>query len=215
VKRIDLHTHSYASKDGGLSSVHYRNMLASGQLDMVAVTDHNRIDAAVQLHNELGDVIIIGEEISTRDGDVIGLYLKAAVPAGLPAAETAALIHQQGGLVYIPHPFDQLRSSTGRGFLSQLQGKIDIIEIFNGRMIRHDQNKAAQHWATVHHIPGAASSDAHGWNGWGSTCTIIDDAPTAALPGLLLHATFQQRRPTVRAKLYPNYHRLRHWLGRG
>src|SRR5262245_43185713 len=108
--KIDLHTHSIASPDRSLSAKNYQKMLASGKLDYVAVTDHNVIDFARILHDQLGEQIIVGEEIATSEGEIIGLYLTSVVPSGLSAAETVRAIKDQDGLVYIPHPFETLRN---------------------------------------------------------------------------------------------------------
>jgi predicted metal-dependent phosphoesterase TrpH len=107
--RVDLHTHSLASPDGALRAADYTVMLASGRLNYIAVTDHNRIDFALQLQAQLGPQIIVGEEITTTDGEIIGLYLHEVVPAGLSTLEAVQRIRQQGGLVYVPHPFETVR----------------------------------------------------------------------------------------------------------
>lgn len=213
---IDLHTHSYASPDGGLTPDDYRRMLEHGPLQTVAVTDHNTIAAAQTLQAALGGRIIIGEEISTQEGDIIGLYLREAVPAGLPAADAARMIKAQGGLVYVPHPFDRLRASLGGRLLAALEGMIDIAETYNGRMLTRGSNLRAAQWAALHRIPGAASSDAHGWHGWGRTYTVLRQAPTAGtLPGLLAAGTCTVARPLVRAMMYPKYNRARKYFVRG
>src|SRR5882757_5862760 len=97
--KIDLHTHSVASPDGSLTAVHYQRAL--GRLDVIAVTDHNRIDFAQKLQTELGERIIVGEEITTLEGEIVGLYLQTLIPAGLSVVETVRQIHAQGALVYI------------------------------------------------------------------------------------------------------------------
>jgi hypothetical protein len=191
-------------------------MLEHGPLQTVAVTDHNSIAAAEALHAELGDRIIIGEEISTREGDIIGLYLHESIPAGLPAVEAARQIKAQGGLVYIPHPFDRLRASVGARLLKQTGDMVDIIETYNGRMLAPRSNRAAAAWAAVQRSAGAASSDAHGVRGWGRTYTLISKTPTAAtLPALLATATYVVAPPTLHAVLYPKRNRLAKRFGRG
>src|SRR3954467_12292615 len=107
--KVDLHTHSIASPDGSLGLEDYRRALAEKRLDYIAITDHNRIDFAAQIRATLGEQIIIGEEITAVEGEVIGLFLREAVPAGLPLAETIQRITDQGGVVYIPHPFETVR----------------------------------------------------------------------------------------------------------
>ncbi|HVU59552.1 MAG TPA: PHP-associated domain-containing protein [Candidatus Saccharimonadales bacterium] len=213
--KIDLHTHSTASPDGGLSAGDYRQMLAAGRLDVIAVTDHNTITGAQLLQAELGIQIIVGEEISTTTGDLIGLYLTEAIPAGLEAAEAARRIKAQHGLVYVPHPFEQVRKGIGSQ-LEALAAHVDIIEIHNGRSLSPRGNALAKRWATAQQLPGAASSDAHGMHGWGRTYTMVAAVPTAAtLPALLARATYVTARSSLRGALYPKANKLRKRLGHG
>jgi predicted metal-dependent phosphoesterase TrpH len=210
--KIDLHTHSHASPDGALKTDHYRKMLESGDLDYIAVTDHNTITAATQLQKELGDHIIVGEEITTTAGEIIGLYLKKVIPAHLSLSQTVSLIHDQRGLVYIPHPFETVRQGVTLTDLQTIAAKVDIIETHNGRSL---QNRSSQtiEWATAHKVPGAASSDAHGWHGWGKTYSLIKQPPTdITLPELLRTSEHQLGSPGVRGRLYPKANRLRRRL---
>ena len=103
---------------------------------MVCITDHNVTAAAVAAaERDLGLRIIVGEEVRTGVGDVIGLFLTERIPYVLPLAEVVGRIRAQGGLVYAPHPFDQVRSSLGR-VLPGLCGRarLDIIEVFNAKI---------------------------------------------------------------------------------
>ena len=210
--RADFHTHSVASPDGGLSDAHYERMLATGKLDFIAVTDHNTIDKAVELHATHGDKIIIGEEITTSDGEIIGLFLKKVVPAGLTATETVTKIKEQGGVVYIPHPFETVRSGVTEETLDRIGKAADIIEVHNGRAVFQNKSRAAKKWATKHQIPGAASSDAHGKSGWGRTFTVITDIPSAQnLPALLEEAEHRHKHPGLRGILYPKLNRVKKW----
>lgn len=214
MSRVDLHTHSIASPDGALAMQDYAAMLASGKLNYIAVTDHDRIDFAVKLRAELGPQIIVGEEITTKEGEVIGLYLRKKVPAGLSARETAQRIRSQGGLVYIPHPFETVRKGITHHTLSGIADLVDIIETHNGRTLQNRGQHAA-HWAVEQGIAQAASSDAHGRRGWGKTCSIIDRAPTPDnLADLLRVAQRDTRSVGVIGRLYPKLNRLRGRKGR-
>jgi len=208
--KIDLHTHTWVSPDGGLLPKHFEAAFVRGLLDYVAVTDHNTIAAAQQLQRRFGERIIVGEEISTREGDLIGLYLTQAVPAGLSAREAAHRIKAQGGLVYVPHPFERLRKSGGTTMLAALSDAIDILETHNGRIFLRRPNGLAASYAAQHALPAAASSDAHGFVGWGSTYTMLPQRPTRdTLCALLSGATLSKGRPGVRMLLYPTANRLR------
>ena len=212
--KIDLHTHSVISPDGGISAKQYRKALESGQLSCVAVTDHNQIDFAVQLNKELGPRIIVGEEIMTSAGEIIGLFLTEVVPPGLTPKETIRHIKDQGGLVYIPHPFETVRKGLSRTMLDELVDDIDVVEIYNGRAVFQNKTEKALEWTLSNRKPGAASSDAHGPKGLGRTYTTVTDIPRRDTLASLLHtATFTVTRPRTRAILYPKYHRLRKRFG--
>ncbi len=206
--KCDLHTHSVASPDGSLRLADYRSMLDTQKLDFIAVTDHDTIDFAVEAQAALGDHIIVGEEISTIEGELIGLYLTEAVPPKLSAVEAIRIIKQQGGLVYVPHPFETVRKGLTEQVLNTIARSVDIMEIHNGRTLQ-DRGGLAEAWATAHHVPGAASSDAHGKRGWGRTYSVIDRVPAVdTLPQLLGAARFTHRWPGVMGLLYPKLNRL-------
>jgi predicted metal-dependent phosphoesterase TrpH len=208
--KIDLHTHSIASPDGSLNEADYRKMLDSGRLDYIAVTDHNTVSFALELRQKLGERIIVGEEITTLDGEIIGLYLKKAVKPGMSVAGTAAAIKKQGGLVYIPHPFETMRKGIMPDALDSIAKDVDIVETRNGRAVFQNKSKQAETWASARKLPGAASSDAHGWHGWGRTYSMLPAAPTrTTLVKLLAKATYKAGRPGLRGVLYPKLNRIR------
>lgn len=179
-------------------------------LDCIAITDHNQIGFAKHMHSTLGEAIIVGEEIMSSEGEIIGLFLQELVPAGLSPADTMQAIHDQGGLVYIPHPFETVRKGLGPHTLDDLIEQIDIIEICNGRAFFQNRSQQAVVWARLNQRAGVASSDAHGYHGLGATYTTMSKLPTAAT---LLHELASSRhitdRPGIRALLYPKYHRTR------
>lgn len=208
--KVDLHTHSEASPDGGITAKQYQQVLNSGTLDYIAITDHNTTDFAQQLQQQLGPQIIVGEEIMTTHGEIIGLYLTETIPGGLSPDDTIAHIQAQGGLVYIPHPFETVRKGLHPELLDRLQSHVDIVETCNGRVFLQNKGEQAVVWSRINHIVAAASSDAHGLRGLGRTYTDISQAPTRDnLIELLTNATLITNRPTVRGLLYPKYHRIR------
>ncbi len=208
--KLDLHTHSYASPDGGITAAQYHNALSSGLLDAIAITDHNRIDAAQALHQELGEKIIVGEEIMTTAGEIIGLFLHEAIASGLTPLETVKQIKDQHGLVYIPHPFETARKGLHPAVLEEIADHIDMIEVYNGRAFAQDRSQQAVVWAKLHQIPGVASSDAHGLHGLGKAYTLLPTLPSQdTLLTQVRTATAVAGKPTLRALLYPKYHRLR------
>lgn len=208
--KIDLHTHSQASKDGGLMAEDYKQMLAGGGLDYIAVTDHDSVDFARQLRQELGDKIIVGEEIAVSEGEIIGLYLSESIEPGLSARDAMKRIHSQDGLVYIPHPFETVRKGLTEKVLDELADLVDIVEVHNGRAIFQDKGTKAVVWAANHNKAYATSSDAHGPKGWGKTFSVVDPVPTREnLVALLRHATHVQKKVGLIGTLYPKLNRIR------
>jgi predicted metal-dependent phosphoesterase TrpH len=165
---VDLHAHSSASFDSLADPRRMVERAIALGLTHLAVTDHERIDGAQRAVEAADDrlSVIVGEEVRSRDGDLIGLFLERAVPPGLSAGETAAAIREQGGIVGLPHPFDGLRASGGsraggaQQALEELAALVDYVETHNARAYR-DANPLAAAFAARHGLPGVASSDAH------------------------------------------------------
>lgn len=178
--KIDLHTHSILSPDGGITAAAYEKMLLSGRLDYAAVTDHNQIAFALELKKLLGDKIIVGEEIDTGEGELIGLFLKQKIEPMLGVRQTAVAIHQQKGLIYVPHPFETIRRGIQPEAFAQITDLVDIVETHNGRAYFNNKASQARQWAKAHKLAAAASSDAHGLRGWGKTFSLVKNKPTAA-----------------------------------
>lgn len=207
--KVDLHTHSDASPDGGISFEQYVQLLDHQILDFIAVTDHNTIDRALELHQALGPKIIVGEEIMTLEGEIIGLFLKKPIVGGQPAADAIQAIKEQGGLVYLPHPFETIRSGLDKHSADALADHIDIVEVYNGRAFMQNRGPEAATWARLNRKVGAASSDAHGIKGVGSAYTSIQETPNAHnLVKLLATGQCAMDRPPLHSLLYPKAHRL-------
>ncbi len=212
--KVDLHTHSIASPDGGIKPEEYADIFERGLLDYVAITDHDTIETAESLHKSLGSHIIVGEEITTSQGELIGLFLKEVIKPGMTALATARAITAQGGLVYVPHPFETMRKGIQRNDLEEIAGEVDIIEIHNARALLQNRGPAAHTWARLFNKAAAASSDAHGRKGLGTSFSMIHQKPTAKnLLAQLQKAHYAVDRPPYYSLLYPKYHRLRKKLG--
>lgn len=167
----DFHIHTRYSRDSILSEEKLiRKAIARG-LTHVAITNHNNVEGALAVREHVEKLgltdeltVIVGEEVSSADGEIVGLFLTRTVPRGLTAEETADAIHAQDGLVSIPHPFDPFRSShIRREPLLRLAeaGKIDVVEVFNSRVTLQRHNVAAAEFAAEYGIPGIAASDTH------------------------------------------------------
>jgi predicted metal-dependent phosphoesterase TrpH len=167
----DFHIHTRFSRDSILSEDRFIRVAMERGLTHVAVTNHNNVEGAIAVRDRAAALgvdeqltVILGEEVSTADGEVVGIFLQRTIPRGLSADETADQIHAQGGLVSIPHPFDPFRASHIRPEpLERLAvaGKIDMVEVFNSRVTFSRHNEEAAAFAARHAIPGIASSDSH------------------------------------------------------
>jgi predicted metal-dependent phosphoesterase TrpH len=159
----DLHIHSNYSKDCATTVETILSTAREIGLGAIAVADHNEIEGAF-LAKELcgGDpYVIVAEEVKTAEGEVIGLFLNKAVPPALSFDETLSLIKEQGGLVYVPHPFDAMRTTpTYRAMVDNLH-RIDVIEIYNAKVALASFNLSAERFAAKYNIVAGAGSDAH------------------------------------------------------
>jgi hypothetical protein len=153
---MDLHIHSKYSGHSLLKPQDIARIARRKGLDGVAITDHDEIEGAVELKTDFPT--IVGEEISSDEGDIIGLFLNEKVSEG-PALDVIDKIRSQGGLVVMPHPFDSMRREALRS--EEICRKGDLIEVFNSRVIRKEDNLKARDFARRVGLPGIVGSDAH------------------------------------------------------
>ena len=188
VMRLDLHCHSEASADCITPLEQFPVRCREQGIDVQAITDHNEIWGAQRLKELAGDdlTVIVGEEVSTSEGEIIGLFLKEKIPKGLSPEETVAEIKVQGGLVLLPHGFDPAKRYRLRPEARQrIENDIDIVEVFNTRVSRRKWNLAASRWALTHGLPASGGSDAHTLKDIGSAWTDVP-ARTVDTPESLL-----------------------------
>ena len=170
---VDLHMHTDHSSD---CATPVRVLLETARdrgLGAIAITDHNEISGALaarEVAAEMGGIqVIVGEEVKTASqGEVIGLFLEEKIPRGMTMAETIAEIRRQGGLVYVPHPFDRLHSVPDYEHLLDIVEEIDFMEVFNPRVAISSFNEEAERFARKYRIIPAAGSDSHVAQGLGS-----------------------------------------------
>ena len=205
---VDLHMHTDHSND---CATPVDVLLATARdvgLGAIAVTDHNEIsgahDAAAKAA-EYGIKVIVGEEVKTADqGEVIGLFINEKIPRGMTLEETIADIRRQGGLVYVPHPFDRLHSVPDYEHMLAIVSDIDAIEVFNPRIAIPAFNEEAVRFASKYRIVGGAGTDAHVAQGLGAVrirmrdfdgpeefLESLRDADIAAKPSSLRYAQVQ------------------------
>jgi hypothetical protein len=225
----DFHIHTRFSRDSILSEEKFvRTAIARG-LTHVAVTNHNNVEGAVAVRDKVRELgledrltVILGEEVSTADGEIVALFITRTIPRGLSADETADAIHEQGGLVSIPHPFDPFRASHIREVpLTRLAeaGKIDAVEVYNSRVTFQRHNLAAAEFAARYGIPGIAASDSHSSFEVAMSCNVLPPFSTAAeLKAALPENEWHASRSTVLIHLTTRYAVLsnivRRWLGK-
>jgi predicted metal-dependent phosphoesterase TrpH/glycosyltransferase involved in cell wall biosynthesis len=159
----DLHMHSNFSKDCTHSVEALIKTAREIGLGAIALTDHNEIKGAF-LARELAEgdpFVIVAEEIKSREGEVIGLFLQEHIPGKLTFDETLSRIKEQGALVYVPHPFDALRTTPSYQALVDNLHRIDVIEIYNAKVALSSFNLSAERFAARYNIVAGAGSDAH------------------------------------------------------
>ncbi len=159
--RLDLHIHTRASYDCRSDFDDVIAVARARGLDRIGVTDHNEIEGAFRARDKAPELVIVGEEVRTAEGaDVIGLFLTEQIQKGMTAVETARAIREQGGLVYLPHPFAGGKG-LGAELLAGIEPYVDVVEVFNARIHRQELNRRAGQWAEQRGLPGGAGSDAH------------------------------------------------------
>jgi predicted metal-dependent phosphoesterase TrpH len=159
--RVDMHLHTSRSFDCLNDPVALLDAAAARGVQILCITDHNEISCALAMKQNFPDRIIVGEEVKTAEGvDLIGLFIHTHIPKSTPARKTCDLIHEQGGLVYVPHPFARGKGGGGR-ILDVIADQIDAIEGFNARLHDPRLNERAVAWARSRGLPLGAGSDAH------------------------------------------------------
>jgi hypothetical protein len=171
---VDLHMHTDHSGD---CATPVEVLLATAReqgLGAIAVTDHNEISGALEARRQAAESadplkVIVAEEVKTAEqGEVIGLFIEEKIPRGLSLEKTVAEIKRQGGLVYVPHPFDRMHSVPDYEHLLTILDDVDAIEVFNPRVAIGAFNEEAARFAAKYRIVAGAGSDSHVAQGLGS-----------------------------------------------
>ncbi|TMK72523.1 MAG: PHP domain-containing protein [Actinobacteria bacterium] len=177
---VDLHMHTDHSPDCATPVDVLLQTAKERGLGAIAITDHNEISGALAARERAqrdGDVkVIVAEEVKTAEqGEVIGLFIEEKIPRGMTMAETIGEIRRQGGLVYVPHPFDRLHSVPDYEHLLDIVEDIDILEVFNPRVALTAFNEEAERFAAKYRIVPGAGSDSHVAQGLGSVMIRVHD----------------------------------------
>lgn len=177
---VELHTHTCHSHDSTLGKWFYLLMLKLRRIDVVAITDHNEIKGALKFKAFLERYsikVIIGEEIFSSKGEIIGLFINTKISPGKSPRDTMIEIKKQGGIVYIPHPYDEKRYKTVlvEEEIQKNQDLIDVIEIHNGRNIKGYFSDIQLEIANRYSVAKAVGSDAHTFLELGRNYNVMED----------------------------------------
>src|SRR3954454_20246957 len=169
---VDLHMHTDHSHDCATPVEVLLGTARARGLGAIAVTDHNEISGAFEAAEKaerFGVKVIVAEEVKTaKQGEVIGLFLTEKIPRGMSLEETVAEIKRQGGLVYVPHPFDRMHSVPDYEHLLSVLDDVDAIEVYNPRVAIGSFNEEAERFAAKYRVVAGAGSDSHVAAGLGS-----------------------------------------------
>lgn len=209
--KLDLHTHSIISHDGGITADQYSQLLEKGILDVIAITDHNETRLAFEMAEKFGEKIIVGEEISTKEGEIIGLFLSKTIPGNLTAKEVIKQIREQEGIVYIPHPFEVLRQGLKIETLQTIIHDIDIVEVFNARGRWRGKSNQAMEFSQKNNKIAASASDSHCYMGMGSSFCVVNEIPTKkTLINLLTKGELHKQFAPFFTYLCPAINKIKH-----
>ena len=217
--RVDLHVHTKHSHDSAAPVESVLHRCQDRGLGLVAVTDHDNIRGGLEARERAaGFPVIVGEEIKSAQGDIIGLFLEDAVPPRLSALETAKRVKDQGGLVGVPHPFDRIRpTAMKRQALLEILPWVDFLEGFNAHTVLSRDNKKGVDFAVEHSLPVVACSDSHSAFELGRTYTEVPGDQLDGTPEGLLRAigsgSCVGRRPNPLLMMAPGFAKVRKLLG--
>ncbi|MEZ4667489.1 MAG: PHP domain-containing protein [Anaerolineae bacterium] len=179
--KVDLHSHTLWSKDCLISFDTVIRLCEKRGIDRIAITDHNTAEGALELQKIAPNLVIVGEEIMTTEGEILAYFLHESVPAGLSPEETIRRLRDQNAVISVSHPFDRLRKGAwGRDALLRIAGSVDAIEIFNARCLYSEDNQLALSFANEFNMPGTVGSDAHSSPEYGKAMTCLQPFEDAA-----------------------------------
>lgn len=160
--KVDFHTHTNSSPDSLLKPEKLIRTARRIGLDRVVITDHNKIDSALKAKQIAPELIIVGEEIETVEGEILAAYMTIEIPPGLSSKETITRLREQDAFISISHPFDPVRKGGWKvDALLEILPLIDAIETFNARCLRPIYNWRAEAFAKKYNLLGTHGSDAH------------------------------------------------------
>ena len=177
--KADFHIHTRYSMDCEMELEDIIERCQKMEIDCIAITDHGTVEGALKMQEIAPFKVIVGEEILTDYGEIMGMFLQETIPSNISVNEAISRIKDQGGLVCLPHPFDPLRGLTmDLEEVDKLAPSFDIVEVFNARSPINSTADKALDYALRHEIPATAGSDSHTLGEIGRTFVEIDDFDT-------------------------------------
>ena len=163
--KADFHIHTLYSMDCSTTLDQVIKSCQKKGINCIAITDHGAIEGAMKMKEIAPFPVIVGEEVLTTRGEIMGMFLKELVPSGLSIEESIARIKDQGGLLCAQHPFDKFRKDAlNADTMDEIAERIDLVEVFNARNPLLRSSRLANKFAVKHGLPGCAGSDAHAAN---------------------------------------------------
>jgi predicted metal-dependent phosphoesterase TrpH len=214
--KVDLHTHTDLSKDGGQSPDELVEAAISHGFDAIAVTDHNTVEGSLRAeHYAKGRIIVFpGQETMTDKGEIVVLNVRETLPTKMDLEETVRLAREKGGFVIVPHPFDLMRKGIGDN-MDRILEHVDAIEAFNSRTIWTRFNRRAMEYAKSMGKPTVAGSDSHFPDEIGKTYMLVSSSrdPKDILSSILAGRVELVTRAQSRcSKLMRGFRKLRTYL---
>jgi predicted metal-dependent phosphoesterase TrpH len=202
--RVEFHCHTEYSIDSFSRIENVIKVCRKRGISRLVVTDHNTILGALAAKQLDPELIIVGEEIKTEEGELLAAYVKENIPEGLPPLEAVRILQEQEAFISVSHPFDTQRGATWRDeTLEQIVPFVDSLEVFNSRCIDKSFNWLAQEYADKHNLPGTVGSDAHSLGEIGrSTFSVPDFNDAHELRKVIRQARYSTRYSGIGVRLF-------------
>ncbi len=213
--KAEFHCHTCFSKDSLVTIEKLHATCLNKGIQRLVVTDHNSIEGALLAYQLDPDLFIVGEEVMTRQGELLGIFVKELVPAGLTADEVIERLAAQGAFIAVAHPFDTLRQGHWEmENLLPVLSRIDSIEVFNARCIDRQGNARAKEFARQHHLLAMVGSDSHTLPEVGKASLVLQEfSDAASLRIALRHADLHTRMSSPIVHFYSSYARWKkNWM---
>ncbi len=210
--QVELHSHTLWSKDCVVPFETIIRLCEQRGVDRIAITDHNTADGAMAMQKLAPDLVIVGEEIMTDRGEILGYFMQESIPEGLTPEETIRRLRDQKAVISVSHPFDRLRKGAWHEEdLLKIIDKVDAIETFNSRCMYAEDNLKAQIFAQKHQLIGTVGSDAHSRIEYGRALNRMQPFEGAADFLYALRASQEQQLQRYSSKLVHLYSKTAKW----